>query len=192
VGWIDRWAARSQRFADRRDEHYRQHQEAVRAGTAPPTWIDRSSAHSQQVADTIDANFRQVRDVVEILSAGPVSGPDNIPVRICLSEGSVQFLLSSRPPKLSMPKPWLHAITTERTLTSKAAAVTMSACIPTWVHAYAVSGPQRQVRYRFRFSMQAIRYVLELARDVRKHGVVALDFPPPPDWLAMRPPPPQF
>jgi hypothetical protein len=174
--WVDGWAARAQRFADRRDEHYRRHQEAVRAGTTAPTLIDRASASSQRLVQADDRYFQQLCQVIQVLTAGPVSGPDGTPVRICLSESVVPFLLSSRPPKDSMPKSWLHAIATERTLTGQAAAIRLSGSIPTWVYAYALSGPPHQVRHRFRYGFQANRYVLALAQDVRSRGVSALNW----------------
>jgi len=86
-----------------------------------------------------------------------------------------------------MPKPWLRAIATEHTLTAKAAAVTISGSARTRVYAYALSGPQYQTCYRFRYSAYAIKYVLALAQDIRPHGVVALGSPPPPGWLLTRP-----
>jgi hypothetical protein len=171
---MGRWAARTHRTADRRDEHYRQHQEAVRAGRQPPGPGDRFSASWQQLAEADNSYFQRCCQVIQLLTSGPVSGPDGIPVLICLAESSVRYLLISRPPKLPMPGPWLRAIAMERTLTGQAARIKMTGCTPRFAYAYAMSGPPLQVRRRFRYSADALTYVLGLAEDVRSRGVQVL------------------
>jgi hypothetical protein len=176
---MGRLAARMQRSADRRDERYRQHLEALRAGTAAPTLVERLTAPGQdapgQDAGEADQRlFQKIGQVIQLLAAGPVSGPDGIPVLICLSEHA-----SSRPPKLPLPKAWLQAIAAEPTLTGQVARIEMGSYSPGFVYAYAMSGPPVQLRRSFRdrrgwFTDDPLTYVLALAEDVRSRGVAAL------------------
>lgn len=117
---MDLLAPRLQRSADRRDERYRQHLEAVHAGTATPTLAERYDAIAARHADADQRLSRKIGQVIQLLAAGPVSGPDGIPVLICLSEHA-----SSRPLKLPLPKAWLQAIAAEPTLTGQVARIEM-------------------------------------------------------------------
>jgi hypothetical protein len=180
----DRLAARMQRSADRRDERYRQHLEAVRAGTAAPTLVERLTAPApgQSVAEAAHRHFEKVGRVIQLL-AGPVSGPDGIPVLICLCEHSRRYPWS-RPPKLPVPESWARAIAAEPTLTGQVARIQMWCDYPGFVYAYAMSGPRLRLRRKFmrrgRLSGDPLAYVLALAEDVRSRGVAALRQSPPP------------
>lgn len=141
--------------ADRRDEQDGQH-------------------HPRYPSPEYSSRFDLLCQVIPLLTAGPLSGPDGIPVLICLSERGRRW---SPPPKLPMPEPWLQAIAAERTLTGQAARIQMTMCSPEFVHAYAMSGPPHRIRRRFRYfggSLGALAYVLALAEDVRSRGVKAL------------------
>jgi hypothetical protein len=72
---MDRLAARMQRGADRRDEWYRQHLEAVRAGTAAPTMVGRLTAPVRGADEADQRQFETIGQVIQLLAAGPVSGP---------------------------------------------------------------------------------------------------------------------
>lgn len=176
----DRLAARMQRSADRRDERYRQHLEAVRAGTAAPTLAERLTAPTpgHSIVEAEREAFKQISQVIKLLAAGPVSGPDGIPVLICLTEHSMRYPWS-RPPKLPFPKAWARAIAAEPTLTGQVAMIQMQFAYPGFVYAYAMSGPPLWLRRKFKdrqgfFTGDPLAYVLALAEDVRSRGVAAL------------------
>jgi hypothetical protein len=165
AGWIDRLVARSQRKSDERAARWQDRQrERVRSGLITPA----------------DESYLAVLcKVIRLLTAEPVSGPDGIPVFICLSERSGRW---SPPPKLPMPERWLQAIALERTLTGQAARIQMTLCYPEFVRAYAMSGPPHRMRRSFRYSGgtgAALTYVLALAEGVRSRGVKALNEPDP-------------
>ena len=50
----------------------------------------------------------------------------------------------------------------------------MTECAPTFVYAYAMSGPMHWKSHHFQYTAEAITYVLALAEDVRSRGVRAL------------------
>src|ERR1700677_2223490 len=82
--------------------------------------------------------------VIELLTAGPISGPDGIPILICLSSNTLGTV-----PKERMPKPWRQAIAAERTPVGQAIKIQMTACLPQYAHAYTMSGPTLRLRHRF-------------------------------------------
>lgn len=155
--WMDRWAARAQRKSDERAKRWqKRRQEQIRSG---------------QVTSS-EERFNLLCEVILLLTGDPVSGPDGVPVFICLSERRW-----SPRPKLPMPESWLRAIASERTLTGQAARVIMVGSSPDYVHAYAMSGPPHSIRRSFRVfggPTAALAYVLALAKDVRSRGVKAL------------------
>lgn len=159
--WMDRWAARAQRNSDQRAARWQERRrKRVRSGLITP------SDHSY---------FDLLCKVIPLLTAEPVSGPDGIPVMICLSERSGRW---SPPTRLPVPRPWMKAIALERTLTGQAARIQMTECSPEFVRAYAMSGPPHRIRRSFRYSGgsgPALAYVLALAEDVRSRGVKALN-----------------
>jgi hypothetical protein len=160
---VERWAERMQRKADQRDERYRQHQEAVRSGAEAPSPGDQLT-------------FERYRQLIELLTGGPVSGPDQIPILICINNS----LLGSRVPESQMPASWLAAIARETTTTGKVARLAMVLDSPRFAYAYTLSGPPRQLSHRFKESRighweDPVSYVLSLGEDVRVYGVQALN-----------------
>ncbi|HLK77450.1 MAG TPA: hypothetical protein VKU77_27850 [Streptosporangiaceae bacterium] len=53
--WAERWMARAQRQAARRDERFRRHRDGMRAGTEPPGFLDR--LESSGVLDPADPRY---------------------------------------------------------------------------------------------------------------------------------------
>jgi hypothetical protein len=100
VKWAERWMARAQRKAARRDERFRRHQDGVRAGTESPGFLDR--LESSGVLDPAnprhfprhvnagwpldarpdDASLRLANAWLTWVGHGPVAGPDGVAVRI--------------------------------------------------------------------------------------------------------------
>lgn len=126
-----------------------------------------------------DSNaFQRLRKVIQLLAAGPVAGPDRVPVRICLNDSIMRYyLLPGRPPGDPMPRTWMVAIASERTLTGQASRILTVGGRGRFVYvdAHTLTGPPLRMRRRFGRWSVAEAHVLALAEDIRTRGSVVLD-----------------
>jgi hypothetical protein len=176
VKWAERWMARAQRKAARRDERFRRHQDGVRAGTESPGFLDR--LESSGVLDPAnprhfprhvnagwpldarpdDASLRLANAWLTWVGHGPVAGPDGVAVRIWIRSADQDLPFGYTPGDQG----WVR----RRDIAASGNDYTV--CIRRMP-----AGRAQAIR-RFAFETSARWYAVGLAQKVREVGITAL------------------